>query len=248
VIASQSNPTINRCRTTHLLTDSTNSSTSRPGMNAHAKQRSLTRRLRRRDSAMHVGHPPKKIGHLLSHPAMKTPGGAGSLTCFSGSRESGLKAANAHDAPRSPARDPTGSTDDRWRCLAAIEVHELTKRYGSRIAAGGVTFAVRPGVVTGFVGPNGSEKSTTMRMIMELDAPRPAVRGSTGRRSSGRKVLSRHGPTPRRRRCAARRPGRNALRRPINGLGSPLWTRPASRRRSDLGAAALTSPGRPVMQ
>ncbi|WP_433303195.1 ABC transporter ATP-binding protein [Actinoplanes sp. CA-030573] len=52
-----------------------------------------------------------------------------------------------------------------------IELHELTKRYGDRVAVDGLSFQVRPGVVTGFLGPNGSGKSTTMRMILGLDAP-----------------------------------------------------------------------------
>ncbi|MEV1009998.1 ATP-binding cassette domain-containing protein [Streptomyces sp. NPDC049881] len=52
-----------------------------------------------------------------------------------------------------------------------IELSGLTKRYGARTAVDGLTFAVRPGVVTGFLGPNGAGKSTTMRMILGLDRP-----------------------------------------------------------------------------
>jgi len=52
-----------------------------------------------------------------------------------------------------------------------IEIHELTKRYGSVTAVAGLTFAVRPGEVTGFLGPNGAGKSTTMRVILGLDQP-----------------------------------------------------------------------------
>ena len=51
-----------------------------------------------------------------------------------------------------------------------IEVSELRKRYGSRLALDGMSFTVRPGQVTGFVGPNGAGKSTTMRVIIGLDA------------------------------------------------------------------------------
>jgi ABC-2 type transport system ATP-binding protein len=50
-----------------------------------------------------------------------------------------------------------------------IEVTELRKRYGPARALDGMTFAVRPGQVTGFVGPNGAGKSTTMRVILGLD-------------------------------------------------------------------------------
>ncbi|MBA9006567.1 ABC transporter ATP-binding protein [Thermomonospora cellulosilytica] len=52
-----------------------------------------------------------------------------------------------------------------------IEVHDLTKRYGRRLAVDGLSFRVRPGRVTGFLGPNGAGKSTTMRMILGLDRP-----------------------------------------------------------------------------
>ncbi|GAA1644147.1 hypothetical protein GCM10009733_046550 [Nonomuraea maheshkhaliensis] len=52
-----------------------------------------------------------------------------------------------------------------------IEVRELTKRYGSTLAVSGLTFDVRPGQVTGFLGHNGAGKSTTMRMILGLHAP-----------------------------------------------------------------------------
>ncbi|KRV49443.1 ABC transporter ATP-binding protein [Wenjunlia vitaminophila] len=52
-----------------------------------------------------------------------------------------------------------------------IELEHLTKRYGEKLAVDGLTFTVRPGVVTGFLGPNGSGKSTTMRMMLGLDKP-----------------------------------------------------------------------------
>jgi len=52
-----------------------------------------------------------------------------------------------------------------------IEVHELTKRYGSAVAVDGLSFTVHPGRVTGFLGPNGAGKSTTMRVILGLDSP-----------------------------------------------------------------------------
>lgn len=51
-----------------------------------------------------------------------------------------------------------------------IVVAGLRKRYGAILALDGMSFAVRPGVVTGFVGPNGAGKSTTMRVILGLDA------------------------------------------------------------------------------
>jgi ABC-2 type transport system ATP-binding protein len=52
-----------------------------------------------------------------------------------------------------------------------IEARDLTKDYGDKRAVDGLTFDVRPGIVTGFLGPNGSGKSTTMRLILGLDRP-----------------------------------------------------------------------------
>ncbi|MET7681144.1 ABC transporter ATP-binding protein [Streptomyces sp. NPDC005423] len=52
-----------------------------------------------------------------------------------------------------------------------IEVEGLTKRYGGKVAVDDLTFAVGPGIVTGFLGPNGAGKSTTMRMMLGLDHP-----------------------------------------------------------------------------
>jgi ABC-2 type transport system ATP-binding protein len=55
--------------------------------------------------------------------------------------------------------------------ISVIELRELTKRYGRRVAVDGLSVRIQPGTVTGFLGPNGSGKSTTMRMILGLDAP-----------------------------------------------------------------------------
>jgi ABC-2 type transport system ATP-binding protein len=52
-----------------------------------------------------------------------------------------------------------------------IEVRHLTKQYGSTLAVDDLSFDVNPGVVTGFIGPNGSGKTTTMRLILGLDNP-----------------------------------------------------------------------------
>ena len=52
-----------------------------------------------------------------------------------------------------------------------IEVDRLTKRFGPVTAVDELSFAVRPGHVTGFLGPNGAGKTTTMRLILGLYAP-----------------------------------------------------------------------------
>lgn len=46
-----------------------------------------------------------------------------------------------------------------------IEVHHLTKRYGSHEAVSDLSFTVEAGQIYGFLGPNGAGKSTTMNMI-----------------------------------------------------------------------------------
>lgn len=53
----------------------------------------------------------------------------------------------------------------------SLQAHALVKRYGAVTAVDGLSFEVRPGVVTGFLGPNGAGKSTTLRMFLGLDRP-----------------------------------------------------------------------------
>ncbi|WP_329082061.1 MULTISPECIES: ABC transporter ATP-binding protein [unclassified Streptosporangium] len=63
-----------------------------------------------------------------------------------------------------------------------IEVRELTKRYGATVAVDGLSFQVKPGLVTGFLGSNGAGKSTTMRVLLGLDAPTSGQGLVNGRR------------------------------------------------------------------
>lgn len=52
-----------------------------------------------------------------------------------------------------------------------IETRQLTKRYGHLIAVNEINLQLREGDVFGFIGPNGSGKTTTMRMIATLLSP-----------------------------------------------------------------------------
>ncbi|GAA1765085.1 ATP-binding cassette domain-containing protein [Luedemannella helvata] len=52
-----------------------------------------------------------------------------------------------------------------------IELIDLTKSYGRIRAVNGVTFTAEPGRVTGFLGLNGSGKTTTLRMLLGLTRP-----------------------------------------------------------------------------
>jgi len=47
-----------------------------------------------------------------------------------------------------------------------LEVRGISKRFGKLQALDGVTFAVKPGEVFGFVGSNGAGKTTTMRIVL----------------------------------------------------------------------------------
>jgi ABC-2 type transport system ATP-binding protein len=50
----------------------------------------------------------------------------------------------------------------------AIDVHGLTKRFGPKVAVNSIDIAVPYGEVWGFLGPNGSGKTTTIRMLCGL--------------------------------------------------------------------------------
>ncbi len=53
----------------------------------------------------------------------------------------------------------------------AVEVQDLTKRFGDFTAVDRVSFAVAPGEIFGFLGPNGAGKTTTIRMLSGLLQP-----------------------------------------------------------------------------
>lgn len=69
------------------------------------------------------------------------------------------------------------SQDDLARALAvgeadaAIEVHDLVRRFETFTAVDRLSFRVKPGEVFGFLGPNGAGKSTTIKMLCTLLRP-----------------------------------------------------------------------------
>ncbi len=69
--------------------------------------------------------------------------------------------------------------DDEW----AIRTRGLTKAYGPDTGVFGLDLRVRRGEVYGFLGPNGSGKTTTMRMLVGLIRP-----------TSGEAVVAGHSP------------------------------------------------------
>lgn len=68
---------------------------------------------------------------------------------------------------------------------ATIQISKMHKRFGATVALDGMTITVAPGEVTGFVGPDGAGKSTSMRVILGLDAPDAGSALIGGRRYQG---------------------------------------------------------------
>jgi ABC-type uncharacterized transport system ATPase subunit len=53
----------------------------------------------------------------------------------------------------------------------AIETHDLTRTFGSRLAVDRLDLRVPCGTIYGFLGPNGAGKTTTIRMLLGLMHP-----------------------------------------------------------------------------
>jgi ABC-2 type transport system ATP-binding protein len=70
-----------------------------------------------------------------------------------------------------PPRPDDGAGRQTGVSAAAIEVRQLTKRFGGRAAVADVSFSVARGEVFGFLGPNGAGKTTMVRMLGTLIAP-----------------------------------------------------------------------------
>ena len=63
-----------------------------------------------------------------------------------------------------------------------LEIDHLSKRFGTVRAVEDLTFSVEPGRVTGFLGPNGSGKTTTLRMLLGLVHPSAGTATIGGKR------------------------------------------------------------------
>src|SRR6266852_1510417 len=96
-----------------------------------------------------------------------------------GARQAGVPDRSAHRHAREAARRPAGQ---RVGAAAgglavnavpeiAIDVEGLTKRFDGRPAVRNLTMQVRRGEIYGFLGPNGSGKTTTIRMLTWLLTP-----------------------------------------------------------------------------
>ena len=79
-----------------------------------------------------------------------------------------------HPDPLPPPeeREPSASEAGEGRTgHDAIDVRGLTKRYGTRTVVDDVSIRVPRGLIFGFLGPNGSGKTTTIRMLCGLLTP-----------------------------------------------------------------------------
>ena len=78
--------------------------------------------------------------------------------------------------------------------LPVIYVENLTRRFGDFVAVDHINFEVNAGEVVGYLGPNGSGKTTTIRMLLGLLEP---TRGRGNRLGIRRVQTKRRGPCAR---------------------------------------------------
>jgi ABC-2 type transport system ATP-binding protein len=69
------------------------------------------------------------------------------------------------------AENQIGSSETIPTTSPVIQLQDLRHQYGDRIALAGVSFDVRPAEIFGLLGPNGSGKTTTFRILSTLMAP-----------------------------------------------------------------------------
>lgn len=81
-------------------------------------------------------------------------------------------ASSTHPQPASSTQAGSGksATAPSPKAQNLISVQELRKRFGDFEALKGVSFAVSPGEIVGLIGANGAGKSTSMRIILGLEA------------------------------------------------------------------------------
>lgn len=119
------------------------------------------------------------------------------------------KAGTSDSAPAQPtnSRQPqpasstqTGSgksaTAPSPKAQDLISVHELRKRFGDFEALKGVSFAVSPGEIVGLIGANGAGKSTSMRIILGLEAATSGQVSVLGQRPGSLQVRKHLGYVP----------------------------------------------------
>src|SRR5215510_1240368 len=59
--------------------------------------------------------------------------------------------------------------------MNVVDIENVTKTFGRQVAVNALTLSVPQGSIYGFIGPNGSGKTTTLRMIMRIYHPDPGA-------------------------------------------------------------------------
>lgn len=110
------------------------------------------------------------------------------------------QAGTSSSAPAQPARTQAGSgksaTAPSPKAQDLISVQELRKRFGDFEALKGVSFAVSPGEIVGLIGANGAGKSTSMRIILGLEAATSGQVSVLGQRPGSLQVRKHLGYVP----------------------------------------------------
>src|ERR1700744_2289307 len=55
--------------------------------------------------------------------------------------------------------------------MPIVELHNIRKVYDTKVAVEGLTLAIEPGTMFGLLGPNGSGKTTSIRMMIGMTVP-----------------------------------------------------------------------------
>ncbi len=91
---------------------------------------------------------------------------------------------------------PDATTTGISRDEPAVRTLELTKHYGPAVALSGLTMVVPRGEVFGFLGPNGSGKTTAVKLLLGLTRPTGGEAWVLGARAGNRQTRSRIGYLP----------------------------------------------------
>ena len=93
----------------------------------------------------------------------------------------------------------------------AIELNSVTKTFGKQVAVDNIDLVVPEGAIYGFIGPNGSGKTTTLRMILRIFQPDSGTISVLGQ-SKGKTADDRLGYLPEERGLYKRMKVRNILK------------------------------------
>ena len=107
-------------------------------------------------------------------------------------------ASSTHPQPASSTQAGSGksATAPSPKAQDLISVQELRKRFGDFEALKGVSFAVSPGEIVGLIGANGAGKSTSMRIILGLEAATSGQVSVLGQRPGSLQVRKHLGYVP----------------------------------------------------